>query len=182
MPHFRAPPAGTGSAAADELCGHVQEVTGRPPSPLFEALTLRPDLGRPLFDWFASVMLNEGELGRPLKEIIATRVSYANACRYCSALHAFRAESAGVPRELIERLAEPLDQLTLGDRQRALLAFADKMRDASPTVSADDWEALRAVGWSDAAILEAAHVVGMFSHFNRLADAVGVEFTPPPAG
>lgn len=182
MPHFAAPPAGTGSAAADELRAHVEEVTGHPPSPLFDALMLRPDLARPLFDWFASVMLYEGELGRPLKEIIATRVSYANACRYCSALHAFRAEGAGVSRELIERLADPVDQLALGDRERALLAFVDKMRDASPTVSADDWEALRAAGWSDAAILEAAHLVGMFSHFNRLADAVGVEFTPPPAG
>jgi uncharacterized peroxidase-related enzyme len=178
MPHLHLPTEADVPAAA-ELRAHIREVTGRDPSPLFAALTARPDLARPLFDWFASVMLNEGRLGRPMKEMIATRVSYANACRYCSALHAFRAEGAGVARELIERLGDPIDELPLDDRQRALLAFCDKVRDASPTVAEADWARLRDGGWDDAAILEAVHVVGMFSHFNRMADAVGVEFQAP---
>lgn len=55
------------------------------------------------------------------------------------------------------------------------------MRDASSTIDESDWTKLRDAAWEDGAILEAAHVVGMFSHFNRLADALGVEFTPPPA-
>jgi uncharacterized peroxidase-related enzyme len=33
---------------------------------------------------------------------------------------------------------------------------------------------LRAVGWSDAAILEAVEVIGFFNYYNRLADALGV--------
>lgn len=177
MPHLQAPaPPGE---AAEALSDHIRDATGRDPSPLFSALMLRPDLARPLFDWFAAVMLADGRLGRPLKEIIATRVSYANACRYCSALHAFRAAGAGVAQELIERLADPVDELPLEPRERALLAFVDKVRDASPTIDQGDWAALRDAGWDDEAILETAHVVGMFSHFNRLADAVGAEFTPP---
>jgi alkylhydroperoxidase family enzyme len=53
------------------------------------------------------------------------------------------------------------------------------VRDASPTVEEADWARLREAGWDDEAILEALHVVGMFSHFNRLADAIGVEFSAP---
>ena len=178
MPHLH---ASDDAPAAAELRARIREVTGRDPSPLFGALLARPDLAAPLFEWFAAVMLNDGRLGRPMKEMIATRVSYANACRYCSALHAFRAEGAGVPREVIERLADPIDALPLDERERALLAFCDKVRDASPTIEEADWARLHDAGWEDDAILEAAHVVGMFSHFNRLADAVGVEFSAPPA-
>jgi uncharacterized peroxidase-related enzyme len=179
MPHLTQPDTGTEVPGATELRAHIREVTGRDPSPLFGALTLRPDLARPLFDWFAAVMMDDGRLGRPMKEMIATRVSYANACRYCSALHAFRAEGAGVARDVIERLADPVDELPLGERERALMAFCDKVRDASPTVEEADWARLRDAGWDDEAVLEATHVVGMFSHFNRLADAVGVEFSAP---
>jgi alkylhydroperoxidase family enzyme len=38
--------------------------------------------------------------------------------------------------------------------------------------------ALRAAGWSDAAILEAVEVIGFFNYYNRLADALGVEPEP----
>ena len=38
---------------------------------------------------------------------------------------------------------------------------------------------MRAVGWSDEEIVEALQVVGMFSAFNRMADAFGVEFAAP---
>jgi uncharacterized peroxidase-related enzyme len=180
MPHLH-PSAESESSSAVELRDHIREATGRDPSPLFGALLVRPELARPLFDWFAAVMLNEGRLGRQMKEMIATRVSFANACRYCSALHAFRAEGAGVSREVIERLADPIEQLPLDEREQALMAFCDQMRDASSTIDEADWSQLRDAGWDDEAILEAAHVVGMFSHFNRLADALGVEFTPPAA-
>lgn len=96
MPHLN-PPTDADPLAA-ELRDHIRKATDREPSPLFGALLARPELARPLFDWFAAVMLSEGRLGRQMKETIATRVSYANACRYCSALHAFRAEAAGVSR------------------------------------------------------------------------------------
>lgn len=38
--------------------------------------------------------------------------------------------------------------------------------------------ALRAAGWSDAAILEAVEVIGFFNYYNRLVDALGVEPEP----
>jgi uncharacterized peroxidase-related enzyme len=181
MTHLHAPPTGEEATGAADVRVRIREVTGRDPSPLFGALLVRPDLAGPLFEWFAAVMTRDGSLGRPLKEMIATRVSHANACTYCSALHAYRAETAGVPRATIERLADPSDQLPLDQRERALIAFCDKVRDASPSIGPADWNLVRGVGWDDGAILEAVHVVGMFSHFNRMADAVGVEFTAPPA-
>ena len=182
MPHLHlVTPDLADSRGAGELYAAMHEVTGRDPTPFWQSQSTRPDLAAPLWSWFRALMLEEGLLGRALKEMIATRVSYANACRYCSAAHSTRAKLLGVPDAIVDRLAEPLDQLPLDERQRALLAFCDKVRDASPTVEASDWDGVRAVGWTDDEIVEALQVVGMFSAFNRMADAFGVEFAAPAA-
>src|SRR5437773_10642908 len=56
---------------------------------------------------------------------------------------------------------------------RQLLSFAEKMaRDASQ-VTHGDIETLRAAGFSDRAILDAAHVTGFFSYMNRVVQALG---------
>ena len=38
-----------------------------------------------------------------------------------------------------------------------------------------DWQPLRDQGFSDAALLEVAHIVGVFNHLTRLADGMGLE-------
>jgi alkylhydroperoxidase family enzyme len=44
-----------------------------------------------------------------------------------------------------------------------------------------DWEPLRALGFDDAALLEVAHVVGIFNHLTRLADGFGLALDPGTA-
>ena len=39
----------------------------------------------------------------------------------------------------------------------------------------EDWEPLRKLGFSDEALLEVAHVVGVFNHLTRLADGFGLQ-------
>ncbi len=38
-----------------------------------------------------------------------------------------------------------------------------------------DWAPLRELGFGDKAILEVAHIVGIFNHLTRLADGLGLE-------
>jgi uncharacterized peroxidase-related enzyme len=61
---------------------------------------------------------------------------------------------------------------------RALCDFAVKVTAEPSKVSADDIEALRAAGWSDAAIHDALQVVAYFNYINRIADAVGIDDEP----
>jgi uncharacterized peroxidase-related enzyme len=185
--HHVSPEEAEARGAAD-FYDRFRSVTGAAqPTPFWQAQSVRPDLTVPLFGWFEKLMLEDGMLGRALKEMIATRTSYANGCRYCSAAHSSRAVLYGVDPSLVDRLAEPLEELPLEPRVRALLAFGDKVRDASTTVEGSDWQALRDLSWSEEEIVEALQVVGMFSAFNRMADSLGVEFVPPgsqpePAG
>ena len=60
-------------------------------------------------------------------------------------------------------------------RMKVLLAFAAKMaRDASQ-ISPDDIDQIRSAGFSDRAILDAAHVTGFFSYMNRVVQALGAD-------
>jgi len=38
----------------------------------------------------------------------------------------------------------------------------------------EDWEPLRQLDFSDTALLEVAHIVGLFNYLTRLADSMGL--------
>jgi alkylhydroperoxidase family enzyme len=52
------------------------------------------------------------------------------------------------------------------------------MTRAPASVTAADVDALRAAGWTDAAISDAVQVISYFNYINRVADAVGIEDEP----
>jgi uncharacterized peroxidase-related enzyme len=61
---------------------------------------------------------------------------------------------------------------------RALCDVALKLTLEPAAVSGEDAEALRAHGWSDAAIHDAIQVVSYFNYVNRVAEAVGIDDEP----
>jgi uncharacterized peroxidase-related enzyme len=79
-----------------------------------------------------------------------------------------------------------LSQVAMDDYQqseldaplRLLLDFAVQVTSDPHAGGEPAVVALRAAGWSDAAILEAVEVIGFFNYYNRLVDALGVEPEP----
>ncbi|MGH3032109.1 MAG: hypothetical protein ACRDNE_15360 [Gaiellaceae bacterium] len=61
---------------------------------------------------------------------------------------------------------------------RALCDLAVQMTREPASVRAEDVDALRDLGWSDAGIHDAIQVVSYFNYINRVADAVGIEDEP----
>ena len=61
---------------------------------------------------------------------------------------------------------------------RALMDYASKLTRAPGDMAKSDVEALRAAGFSDASIHDAAQVVGWFNYINRVADGLGVDLEP----
>lgn len=127
------------------------------------------------FRYYDFLMRSEehSQLSRKEREMIAVVVSSENRCEYCLASHsAYLREISGDP-VLPEVLAANYRRADLVPRERALLDFAVKMTQDSPTMSPDDLIPMRAVGLSDEAIFEAAQVAAMFNFTNRLANALG---------
>lgn len=67
---------------------------------------------------------------------------------------------------------------SLSARERALCEAAERLSAQPTSMTEADWLPLRDLGFSDEAILEVAHVVGVFNHLTRLADGLGLELDP----
>jgi alkylhydroperoxidase family enzyme len=70
-------------------------------------------------------------------------------------------------------------EASLDERGRALCEIAEKLSANPVSVTAADWEPVRAVGLDDEGCLEVGHVVGVFNHLTRLADGFGIELDEP---
>lgn len=58
---------------------------------------------------------------------------------------------------------------------KQLLSFAEKMARNASLITPEDIESVRSAGFSDRAILDAAHVTGFFSYMNRVVQALGAD-------
>jgi uncharacterized peroxidase-related enzyme len=56
-----------------------------------------------------------------------------------------------------------------------LLSFAEKMAREASQITPEDIEIIRLAGFSDRAILDAAHVTGFFGYMNRVVQALGAD-------
>jgi uncharacterized peroxidase-related enzyme len=73
---------------------------------------------------------------------------------------------------------EDYRQTKLDPALRALLDFAVQVTSNPHAGGEKAIETLRSAGWSDAAILEAAEIIGFFNYYNRMVDALGVDPEP----
>lgn len=86
----------------------------------------------------------------------------------------------GGSAELVQAIREHwVDKVPgLSERDRALCAIAAKLSATPTRMVEDDWAPLRALGFDDQALLEVAHIVGLFNHLTRLADGFGLQVDP----
>lgn len=67
----------------------------------------------------------------------------------------------------------------LSPRERALCEVAEKLSAQATRITEADWAPLRELGFTDKALLEVAHVVGIFNYLTRLADGMGLQLDAP---
>lgn len=61
------------------------------------------------------------------------------------------------------------------ERQLALCEFTEKLSLRPSAMTPEDLDSLRAQGLDDGEIIEVVHIIGYFSHINRIADALGID-------
>jgi len=75
----------------------------------------------------------------------------------------------------VDRFAEDWRSAGLDPATMALLEYADKLTRTPGACGAADVAGLRAAGWDDRAIHDAAQVCAYFNYINRVADSLGVQ-------
>jgi uncharacterized peroxidase-related enzyme len=112
------------------------------------------------------------------RELAAVATSRANGCVHCASVHARLYGQLTKDNAVIQRILDEGNDTPLGQRERAIVDYAVKLSLDPAGTTAADLSALRAAGFSDLAILDLTHVIGMFNWANQLFLTLG-ENEPP---
>lgn len=146
---------------------------------IFKAMSLRPDLMEKALDLSEMGHFSDGYLDRKTKERIATYVSALNGSHYCTGSHAGGLRDLGArPSEVAALARGDLDGASLSPRDRALFEYLRRLTLQPGDVSDADIRHLKAQGWRDEPIFEAAFDASLFACFNRIAITYGLDYPP----
>ena len=88
--------------------------------------------------------------------------------------HAEFLRLVSLDEELAAALRRDYTHAPLNDQDRAMLDYTAKLTRAAWTVTPDDLDRLRRVGFDDRAILQINLIASWFNYVNRVADGLGV--------
>ena len=151
----------------------VQEKAGFVPN-VFLALAHRPNEARAFFDYHDALMLRESGLTKGEKEMIVVATSGANRCLYCVVAHGAILRVYEKAPQLADQVATNYLKADLTPRQKVLLAFAMKVCTDSGSVVDEDFERLRAHGFSDEDIWDIGAIAAFFALSNRMSNLIAL--------
>jgi len=147
-------------AEEDEEAGFIPNV--------FLAYGYRPSHFRAFFQYY-DALVEHTELDRAEVEMIVVAVSGVNDCLYCNVAHGALARIYADDPHLAEQLASNHRTADVSEERRAMLDFAVKLTENQAEVGEDDFDHLRAHGYSRRAIWDIGSVTAFFNLSNRMA-------------
>lgn len=135
----------------------------------------RPKVFLAFRDLHTAVMMDEGEVPRALKFMVAEVVSHAAGCTYCTAHNAENARNiGGIAREKVEALGEFRTSAHFSEAERAALELAAAAGSHPPAVSDEHFTRLKK-HYSEDAIIEIVAVISLFGWLNRWNQTLATE-------
>ena len=147
----------------------VQEKLGFVPN-VFLALAHRPEEFRAFFAYHDALMEKEGGLTKAEREMIVVATSGANNCHYCVVAHGAILRIRAKNPLIADQVAINHRKADITARQRAMLDFTMKVALEARNIADEDFDALRAHGFSDEDIWDIAAIAAFFALSNRMAN------------
>jgi uncharacterized peroxidase-related enzyme len=152
---------------------------GRVPT-FYKALSLRPKIAIAKEELRLAVFGGEEEptIGHRRSEMINLVVSGLNNCRFCASAHAgalLQREHATLPEAV--QLFTNWRAVELSEQDRAMLEYCEKLSFDPSSMTEEDIEGLRRVGFSDENIVDIVAHVAYRHWINRVHDALGLDLT-----
>ncbi len=161
--------------AANEDVKELYEKTLRgKPGNAQKALAHRPEMLKNFLSFYASV---GRALDRKLYELIYLRVSLINQCHYCIQHHVASSKRAGLTPEDWSALKAG-DYSRYSEKERAALAYVEKLTRTPHDVSDDDFATLKKY-FSEPEIVDLHLLTGLANLTNRFTDPLGLEVEFP---
>lgn len=154
------------------LFGKARERLGYIPN-VFKVYASRPERFRKWRAHLNEVTRGESELSAAEREMIAVAVSSQNHCLYCIVSHGAELRLLLEDPIQADRITLDYRRAMLDPRTRAMLDYAVKLTMTPVDCDEADLNALRAAGFSDAAIFDIIETASMFNFTNRLMSGTG---------
>ena len=106
------------------------------------------------------------------KEMIGLVVSSTNGCNYCLTTHSDYLRGMSGDPAWVDQLTYNYRAAKLTEKQRALCDYAYFVTTYPREITAEQVDKLRAAGFNDHEILEAAFVAGFFNYTNRWVSTI----------
>ncbi len=152
-----------------EVSDHMErwkKLKGYPPNS-WQTMVRKPKVFRAYRELHTAVMIDQGEVSKALKFMVAEVVSIAAGDPYCAAHNAENAvEVGGVDPKKVEALAQFRTSVLFDAGERAALELAHAAGSAPPCVSDAHFDELRKY-YSDDAMVEIVSVISLLGWLNR---------------
>lgn len=140
---------------------------------LFKVLPLNALQYKGFLDFKASLFTPETcYLSNIDKEMMGLVVSSTNCCSYCLTSHSDYLRGLTGDPVWVDKLTYNYRSAKLTPKQRALCDYAYFVTAYPQEITTEQVDKLRAVGFNDHEILEAAYVVGFFNYTNRWVSTI----------
>lgn len=156
-----------------ELILEVQEKSGFVPN-IFLALAHRPAEFRAFFAYHDALMEKDEGLTKAEREMIVVATSGLNQCQYCVVAHGAILRVRAKNPLIADQLAVNYRKGDISERQKAMLAFAEKVCKEAETVSDADYAALYEQGFNDDDIWDIGAITAFFGLSNRLVNMASI--------
>lgn len=148
---------------------------------IHQVQSLIPRAMKSHLDFYMSILYRKGELSRAQREMIGVTVSSLNRCPYCVVHHAEALARYEKSPEVVEAVKGDYRDAPLRAEDRAMLDYVAKLTTSPWTMTEQDVEALREVGFGEEAILDINLIASYFNFVNRVVHGLGVELEPEDA-
>lgn len=155
----------------------VQEKAGFVPN-VFLSLARRPDEFRAFFAYHDALMEKPSNLTKAEREMIVVATSNLNQCQYCVIAHGAVLRIRAKDPLIADQVAINYRKANISERQKAMLAFAIKVSQASYEVGEADFDDLKAQGFNDEDAWDITAISAFFGMSNRLANTLGMHANP----
>jgi len=144
-------------------------------------MNLRPDAALALNALVQALLVDDSTLTRAERELIASYVSSQNECTFCMTSHgAIAAHLPGCNYDLVKNVWADYQKADVGDKLKALLNLAEKVRQGGKFVTEADVAVAREQGATDLEIHDTVLIAAAFCMFNRYVDGLGATTPDDP--
>ncbi len=163
----------TSEGAYADLIAAVRSA-GQPVSQIWHLFAYKPAVTLHLERLTHEIMRGPSPLSAGVRELIATLTSTRNQTPFCATTHAAATTELLGNRELVEGVMRDVANAPVSPAEKVLLAFVEKVNGEFWKIGVEDFEVLRAAGWSEEAIYDAISVCALFNFYNRWVSSNGV--------